>query len=473
MMVQNTGDEQPNKRISVTISEDNMSAYLRLAVPMHGENDYSYEDVKAALEDSGVKMGIDESQIQNILQHKIYNANELIASGKSAEDGVDGEYELFFNLDDIGKPLERADGSVDYYNMKMFELVSAGDKLAQYTPPTKGVFGYDVKGKLLIPKAGRPKSPLRGKGFTVSEDGNTYYAAYDGKVEYRNFDLNVYSVLTIPGNVDISVGNIDFNGDVDIRGNVISGITISAKGNISIGGHVEAAVIRAGGNVIFKDGVNGKGLARVEAGGNISARFLENVTVQCLGDVYANYMLNCNIVANGKVIVKGNQSSIQGGDVMGMLGVEVGNAGVETGVATVIRVGATKAVRQQYADLVNKIRDFDTEIDMLDTLLDKYLALKEKQPEKFQQEMYNKVFQSKIIKNSEKNKLNEDAMKLCDLIYASENANIKVMKNLYPGVKIIVNGNTYTPNTQLVSMVIRNIGGKISIRGIMDLDVNQ
>jgi uncharacterized protein (DUF342 family) len=282
--------------------------------------------------------------------------------------------------------------------------------------------------------------------------------------------LNVKSVLTITGNVDISVGNIDFNGDVDIRGNVISGITVSAKGNISIGGHVEAAIIRAGGNVTFKDGVNGKGLAKVESGGNISARFLENVTVNCMGDVYANYMLNCNVVAGGKVIIKGKQSSIQGGDVMGMIGVEVGNAGVETGVTTVIRVGATKAIRQEYADIVNKIRDIDSEIEMLDTLIEKYGSLKETQPEKFQQDMYNKVFQSKIIKNSEKAKLNEDAMRLCDLIYAAENANIKVMKNLYPGVKIIANGATYTPNTQLVSMVIRNLGGRINIRGIMDLE---
>jgi uncharacterized protein (DUF342 family) len=469
MMGQNEENEQP-KKIAVTISEDNMSAYLRLAVPTHGDKDYTYEDIKAAIEESGVKMGIDEGQIQTMLQKKLYNSNELIATGKKAEDGVDGEYELFFNLDDIGKPVIRADGSVDYRNMKMFELVSAGDKLAEYKPPTKGTFGYDVRGKLLIPKQGRPKTPLRGKGFTVSEDGNTYYASVDGKVEYRNNDLNVKSVLTITGNVDISVGNIDFNGDVDIRGNVISGLTVSAKGNISIGGHVEAAIIRAGGNVTFKDGVNGKGLAKVESGGNISARFLENVTVNCMGDVYANYMLNCNVVAGGKVIIKGKQSSIQGGDVMGMIGVEVGNAGVETGVTTVIRVGATKAIRQEYADIVNKIRDIDSEIEMLDTLIEKYGSLKETQPEKFQQDMYNKVFQSKIIKNSEKAKLNEDAMRLCDLIYAAENANIKVMKNLYPGVKIIANGATYTPNTQLVSMVIRNLGGRINIRGIMDLE---
>lgn len=470
MMVQNTWDEQHNKKISVTISNDNMSAYIRLAVPAQGEGEYSYDDVKTALEKNGVRMGVDETAIQNLLQHKLYDVDELIAVGKKAEDGVDGHYELFFSLDDIGKPVIRADGSVDYYNMKMFELVSEGDKLAEYKPPTKGVFGYDVRGKLMVPRTGKPKSALRGKGFNVSDDGNTYYAACDGEVEFKNLDLNVKSVLTIQGNVDISVGNIDFNGDVDIKGNVISGISISAKGNISIGGHVEAAVIRAGGNVVFKDGVNGKGLARVEAGGNISARFLENVTVKCRGDIYTNYMLNCNVVAEGRVIVKGKQSSIQGGDITGVLGVEVGNAGVETGVGTVIRVGATKVIKQEYTELVNRIKSFDDELEMLESVLEKYRLIKEKQPDKFKQDMYNKVFQSKIIKTSEKNKLNEEAMRLCQLINESERANIKVMKNLYPGVKIMVGGITYSPNTPLVSMLIRALNDKISIRGLMDID---
>ena len=42
---------------------------------------------------------------------------------------------------------------------------------------------------------------------------------------------------------------------------------------------------------------------------------------------------------------------------------------------------------------------------------------------------------------------------------------------MYPGVKVIVNGVTYSPNTPLVSMVIRTLDGKISIRGIMDMDM--
>ena len=203
-----------NRNISVFISDDNMSAYVKLAVPSDKSVEYTYEDIRQAIDNKGVKMGIDEGKIYSILQEKRYNSSELIASGKEAEDGTDGEYTFFFNTDNLGKPMIREDGSVDYHNMRLFELVSAGDKLVEYTPPTSGVYGYDVRGKLLIPKSGKPKSPMRGRGFTVSEDGTTYYAEIDGKVEYRNYDLNVRNVLTIPGDVDLSTGNIEFNGDI-------------------------------------------------------------------------------------------------------------------------------------------------------------------------------------------------------------------------------------------------------------------
>lgn len=459
-----------NRNISVFISDDNMSAYVKLAVPSDKSVEYTYEDIRQAIDNKGVKMGIDEGKIYSILQEKRYNSSELIASGKEAEDGTDGEYTFFFNTDNLGKPMIREDGSVDYHNMRLFELVRAGDKLVEYTPPTSGVYGYDVRGKLLIPKSGKPKSPMRGRGFTVSEDGTTYYAEIDGKVEYRNYDLNVRNVLTIPGDVDLSTGNIEFNGDIDIRGSVISGMSVCARGSISINGHVEAAIIKADKNICFKNGVNGKCLARVEAGGDVSGRFFENVSINCKGNLTANYLLNCNVVAYGKVIVSGKQSSVQGGDVTGVLGVQTGNAGVENGVTTVIRAGAVKSIKNEYAAAIKAIKDVNIEIDMLDTIMEKYSLLNITGSEKYDHEMYNKVMQSKIIKMSEKTKYNEEAKYLCDLINAGEHSQVKVYKNIFPGTKVFVNGVSYMPDSTYGSLIIRQINGKLTVSGMMEFD---
>ena len=135
--------EQLNKDILVSIADDCMTAYICLKNP-GTEICYGYEDVKKALADAGVKMGINDELIHRILSEKRYNSMETVAEGKHVEDGEDARYQLFFNTDVSNKPVIREDGSVDYYNLRLYELVSEGDKLAEYIPPTKGVFGYDV-----------------------------------------------------------------------------------------------------------------------------------------------------------------------------------------------------------------------------------------------------------------------------------------------------------------------------------------
>ena len=58
------------------------------------------------------------------------------------------------------------------------------------------------------------------------------------------------NVLDISGDVDLNIGNIDFNGDVNITGNVITGVTIRAMGSIYIGGYVEGAVIKSNKDIV-------------------------------------------------------------------------------------------------------------------------------------------------------------------------------------------------------------------------------
>ena len=56
------------------------------------------------------------------------------------------------------------------------------------------------------------------------------FAEKTGRVDYKNRSVTVSSCYTVSGDADLSVGNISFNGDVLIKGNVISDITIEASG---------------------------------------------------------------------------------------------------------------------------------------------------------------------------------------------------------------------------------------------------
>lgn len=460
--------EQLNiKDIQVDISNNQMLATVCLR-KLTDEAVYTYDEIMDKLADAGVKMGIDEEKILQMIDHKIYEEKVVVAVGKPQEAGMDGYYEFFFDTDyrTNSKPSLRADGSVDYFNTKLFEKVEEGAKLAEYHPPTKGIFGYNICGKLLTPKPGKPKPRLRGKGFTVSEDGNSYYAAFTGKIDYMNYDMNVSHIYDVSGNVDLSVGNIEFDGDVNIAGSVISGVEIRAMGNIYIGGHVESANIYSGKDIILNDGVNCKGKGHIEAKGNIEGKYFENATVCAGGDIKCGYLLNSVVTARGKVIVEGRHGSIFGGDVTGIMGIETVNCGHESATKTILRVGATKELRKEYADSIMTLKEIVEQIDMYASALKKYDAVKKIKPEKFNQETYTKILQSKIIKMAEENKWDDACRKLFELIKDSARADVRIDKDIYPGCRIFFDDNVYSPDTAFSHLRIRRGNDRIVVEGI-------
>ena len=65
-------------------------------------------------------------------------------------------------------------------------------------------------------------------------------------------------MLDIPGNVDFSTGSINFLGDINIKGDVLSGFTVRAMGNIHVDGVIEAgSAVEAGGDLVVVKGILG------------------------------------------------------------------------------------------------------------------------------------------------------------------------------------------------------------------------
>ena len=462
-----------NNEIQISISEDCMSATLYLSAPYYDVNTdnnsvFTYDQVIGELSDKGVKMGIDDAMLHKMIEERIYNRNVVIAQGKQMVNGEDGRYEFFFDMDVNGKPTIRSDGTVDYMNLKLFESVKEGQLLAKYYHPTKGIFGFDVKGRLLTPKPGKPKSVLRGKGFKVSENGDEYYAALSGKVEYRNYDLKVINLLEIDGDVDLNTGNIDFDGDVNVKGNVITGIRINALGNIYIGGHVEGAVITTQKDLILQEGINAKGIGKIYAKGNITGRFFENAEVYAEGDVNAGYILNSNITAIGKIIIDGAKGVIYGGELTGVMGIETPLLGNNAHTITTVRVGPSKKLQTEYANLLIKIKEIDNEIGIYDNVLKKFDIIKKSAPDKLDRAAYTKVFQSKIIKTAEKAKFEEECRRLFDIIRESGRSSVKIQKAIYPGAKVFIDDAVYQPVDEMNHITIRKVNEKIVVRDYDD-----
>ena len=71
----------------------------------------------------------------------------------------------------------------------------------------------------------------------------------------------------IQGTVGQSTGDIDYEGDLRVDGNVLDGRTIRARGSIHVGGVVQAAQVTSGADLVAAGGILGRDKAQCIAEG--------------------------------------------------------------------------------------------------------------------------------------------------------------------------------------------------------------
>jgi uncharacterized protein (DUF342 family) len=152
--------------------------------------------------------------------------------------------------------------------------------------------------------------------------------------------------LDIAGDLDFRIGNIDFAGNVTIRGNILDGFRIKSAKDILIGGAVGVACLEAGGNLTIRGGVNGGHKGKLVCGGNLQAHYLHMVSVECGGDVLVD--VECHdstVLAVGSVTV--SRGGIVGGKVVAGGDISAGFLGTAMCVPTLLHAGYQAGLDQQ------------------------------------------------------------------------------------------------------------------------------
>lgn len=319
---------------SVTISEDGMEAWMTLEKP---EKHFRYQEeiLMQYLQEMGVEQGILEEALQGALKGKEYQRPFLVAEGKPAENGKNGCYEYFFDTDLQAKPVEKEDGSVDYLNMKLFEVAEEGQLLACYHSATKGENGFTVRNQIIKGLDGKNLPPLKGSGFIYDRESQKYTAKIDGRIVFKHDNLKVDPLLIVD-EVSYSTGNIRFRGDVLVKDCVRAGMLVEATGDVMVNGNVEGAAIYCGGNVLIKRGATADYKGSIRAKGNVSGRFFEGIVIDAGDSIYSDYYLNCNMHAKKNIIATGRKGSLAGGIARANQEVHVAKLGNKAGLNTVV-----------------------------------------------------------------------------------------------------------------------------------------
>lgn len=207
-------------------------------------NNLDSNEIINELEQMGITERINRSAIEEATR-SLTPFEAIIAKGHLPVEGFNGDLYLHSQIEN--NPCSEH-GKIDFREMNPIETVEENGLVATYLPAVPGVDGMDLFGNP-VPTKEVFDLNLR-LGEQVERRGNKIYALAPGRLlieKHCSFiKIEVKSEFIHDGTVNLSSGNIKFNGDVRIGEDVENSMTVSATGKIFIGGSVRKATIDAG-----------------------------------------------------------------------------------------------------------------------------------------------------------------------------------------------------------------------------------
>lgn len=355
------------------VSEDAMAAYVRFIPPSSTGNRMSFDAFREDLKNRSVIYGVDLDKLTDHFNSSgCYCTDLLIAQGDEPIEGYDARLEYCFDTDMHRRPKLREDGSVDFFHLTTINQCRKGDVLARIIPEMPGVDGHDVFGQVLRPRPVKKQHLKYSRNIEISEDKLVLTAMVDGHVGLVDDKVSLSEVYIVKG-VDVATGNIDYEGSVQVDGDVTENFEVKAGGNVVVNGLVEGARIIAGGNIIVSKGMNGMQKGYLKAGGDIVIKFLENTKVVAGGYVEAEAIMHSRVSAGTEIRVEGKRGVIVGGYVQAGLKVVARTIGAGMGAPTIIEVGVNPLVKTQYNRMQKELEELTKTIDDGQVIVDNYI----------------------------------------------------------------------------------------------------
>lgn len=342
--------ENLNRLYTVAVSRDQLTAeidYVGKDSKELKELNVSREELLQFLEERKITFGIIHENLTKVIEAKSKSHFPIeIAKGIPAEDGRDGKIDYML---DLNPEVDRSE-KWDFRDVMKIPTVQKGDKLAVITPPTKGKNGTSVRGKTIPARPGKPYRMRAGKNVIFNKDDNTFYADATGQIHVGYNVIHVHTVHEVIGDVSMKTGNIDFVGTVIVRGNVPTGFTIKAEGDVKIFGIVEAATIIANGSVFISEGIAGLKSGKIEAGESVHTGYINQANVRA-GDsiLVENSIFHSECVAGNDIICQ--RGNIVGGSSSAGKEISVKDLGNRMHTHTYVSFGYDQKIFQELTEL--------------------------------------------------------------------------------------------------------------------------
>ncbi len=334
--------------IRITVDQQRLHATALLTKEVES---FSPEMVADALASAGVIFGIDQSRLAEV--GKQPGRPVVVATGTPSAQGRAGWVECL-----VPPPATKDDDNT----RMVFKVLNVrkGEPVAQLHEPEIGAEGIAVTGEPIPGRRGIPVAVSGGPGiapdpavpgrYLATCDGNAVLEG-GGKVEVRD-------TIEFSGDLDLTMGDIDFVGSLIVRGDIHGDINIKVGRNLTVFGDVADAVIVVGGDVIVRNGFIGRGIGSITAGGSVKVQLVRNQHIIAGNEVHIEReSVNGVICAKRKII--GTQAMISGGTLEADELVEVGMLGRIEGGQVKVRVGRRGKILERLAAIEKELRQLE------------------------------------------------------------------------------------------------------------------
>jgi hypothetical protein len=348
-------------KVEITYNGKMTKAFLTMYPDLLTGSLPSADMVSQEISKQGITNGIIEVVLIKIKNSKSCFSDELFAETRDAVNGNDAEIIYLFKNEGSAKPKLLEDGRADFYNTNVIDNVKKGQVIIEKKPPTKGVPGLTVKGKAIHAMDGKNKKLPIGKNIEHSSDGLKAIATIDGMLSTARNRVSVLPIFEVNGDVDFSTGNIEFVGNVIIKGSVKNGFMIKSGGDVHVYGIVEGGSIEAEGNIFVMTGIRGMKKSKINAKGSISTKFIENASIRANLDVTADEaIMHSEVVAGNSVVLTKNKGLIVGGIVRAAQFIKCKNIGNNLATKTEFEIGVDPSLKDEFMEVskeYNEIKD--------------------------------------------------------------------------------------------------------------------
>lgn len=469
ILVSNEDILPENEAVVITVDPKRLYAKIRMYPNSNQGMTLEMQDIMSLIEQHGIKHGIICENIEMMQKFKLYCTDILVAKATMPVHGHDAKITYHFNVDKTNKPAMDENGHVNFHKLDMIEPVQEGQLLATLEEADFGTPGIDIAGVEIKPRKVKVLTLKHGKNIHLSENELEMYSDVSGNVTCVDGTVFVSDCYEVPADVGPSTGDVEYAGSVSVKGNVLSGYTVQASGDIYVNGAVEGATLIAGGKIVLNRGIQGMGKGEMRAEGDVISKFIESSKVYAGGKIVSDAIMHSEVVAKDSVEVNGKRGIITGGSVRSTTLIETKVAGSTMGTVTELEVGVDPTIGKRYHEIEDIIADLTEEQEKIEqniALLTKRYKVKGKlEPEKLLALKNNQTRLEEIKKENET--LSEEYDKLEEELHNASNVGKIIVHDIaYASVKVTISNIMKYLHTEVQHSALVRDGADIRIKGI-------